>query len=38
MKMLQVKKETHQQIKEQAVKKGMSIKQYIQYLADKDKR
>jgi hypothetical protein len=36
MKMLQVENDTHKQIKEQAVKKGMSIKEYVQYLADKD--
>ncbi len=36
MKMLQVEDETHKQIKIQALAKGMSIKEYIQYLADKE--
>lgn len=38
MKMLQVEDETHKQIKAQALKADMSIKEYVQYLADKDKR
>ena len=37
MKMLQVESDTHNQIKIQALKAGMSIKDYVQYLADKDK-
>lgn len=37
LKMLNVGEETHKQIKTQAAKAGMSIKDYIQYLADKDK-
>jgi len=37
MKMLQVEEETHIQIKLQALKAGMSIKEYVQFLADKDK-
>ena len=37
MKILQVEDKTHFQIKAQASAKGMSIKDYIQYLADKDK-
>ena len=37
MKMLQVDDKTHEQIKMQALKAGMSIKEYVQYLADKDK-
>lgn len=38
LKMLQVAQKTHKQIKEQAVSRDMSIKNYIQYLADKDKK
>ncbi len=38
LKMLQVEKKTHEQIKEQALKADMSIKDYIQHLADKDKK
>lgn len=37
MKMLQVEEKTHKQIKAQALKADMSIKAYVQYLADKDK-
>ena len=37
MKMLQVEDDTHKQIKLQALKSTMSIKEYVQYLADKDK-
>ena len=37
MKMLQVKDSTHKQIKTQALNKNMTIIEYIQYLADKDK-
>lgn len=36
MKMLQVDNKTHEQIKIQALLRGMSIKEYVQYLADKD--
>jgi len=38
MKMLQVEDETHKQIKKQALDKNMSIREYVQYLADKDKQ
>jgi len=37
MKMLQVEDSTHDQVKLQALKNKMSIKEYVQYLADKDK-
>lgn len=37
LKMLQVWEDTHEQIKEQAKNKGMSIRAYIQMLADKDR-
>jgi len=37
MKMLQVEDNTHEQIKSQALENKMSIKEYVQYLADKDK-
>ena len=36
MKMLQVDDKTHKQIKAQALAKDMTIKEYIQYLADKE--
>lgn len=36
-KIIKVDDETHKQVKTQASKKGLSIKEYIQYLADKDK-
>ena len=38
MKMLQVDDSTHKQIKAQALGRDMSIKEYIQYLADKDSK
>ncbi len=38
MKMLQVNDKTHKQIKSQALENDMSIKEYIQHLADKDKK
>ena len=34
---LRVEKETHKQIKVQASKQGMSIKEYVKYLANLDK-
>ena len=37
MKIIQVDDSTHHQIKIQAAKAGMSIKSYIQHIADKDK-
>ncbi len=37
MKMIQVEDDTHKQAKEQAKKKGMVLKAYIQQLLDKDK-
>ena len=36
-KMLKVYESTHIQVKTQASAKGMSIKDYVQYLADLDK-
>ena len=36
MKMLKVSIETHKLIKIQAALRGMSIKEYIRYLAEKD--
>jgi len=33
-----VNEDTHKQIKLQALQNGMSIKEYVQYLADKDKK
>ena len=38
MAILKVSEETHRQIKTQASAKGMTIKEYVQYLADKDKK
>jgi len=38
MKMIKVKDETHRQIKVQAAEKGMTMSEYIQYLADKERR
>jgi len=37
-KMLQVEDDTHKQIKKQALDKNMSIREYIKYLANKDKK
>ncbi len=37
-KTLQVDDKTHKQIKAQALENDMSIKEYIQHLADKDKK
>ena len=37
LKFLQVFESTHTQIKDQAKDNDMSIREYIQYLADKDK-
>jgi len=36
--MIKVKDETHKQIKVQAAEKGMTMSEYMQFLADKDKR
>lgn len=36
-KIIQVSSDTHKQVKLQAVQKSISIREYIQYLADKDK-
>ena len=36
MKMLKVSKETHKLIKTQAVSRGMTIQEYVKYLAEKD--
>ena len=38
LKMLQVEADTHKQIKKQAKQKKLSIKAYIQKLADEDKK
>lgn len=37
MKMLQVEDSTHEQVKIQAARNKMSIKEYVQYLADNGK-
>ena len=36
MKMLKVSKETHKLIKTQAALRGMTIQDYVKYLAEKD--
>ena len=36
MKMLKVYKETHKLIKTQAASRGMTIQEYVKYLAEKD--
>ena len=38
MAILKVSDDTHRQIKTQAAAKGMTIKDYVQYLADMDKK
>ena len=38
MKMIQVEDDTHLQLKVQASKAGMSLKDYMQFLADKGKK
>ena len=38
MKMLMVADATHKQVKTQAAAKGMSIVEYVQYLADKESK
>lgn len=38
MKMIQVRFKTHQQAKRQAKKKDMPMRDYIQYLLDKDNK
>lgn len=36
MKMLKVSKETHKLIKTQAASRGMTIQDYVKYIAEKD--
>ena len=38
MKMIKVTDETHKQIKVQAAEKGLTMGDYIKFLADKDKK